>query len=188
MDRHRERAALALATLLLAIGVAGVPTWHGALLDVCHHATIAGGLTLAVLFWTRRAGRRGIAVERRWCALFLAGMPLVYIIAWCVTGGGGGSGAWLWVELLGLPIYAALALLGLSRSPWYLVVGIAAHGIAWDAWHYALHGAYIPSWYVTGCLLADVGISLYLAMRVPAWRAWQRERVDRRLAPAVSSA
>jgi hypothetical protein len=171
MDRFRERAALALATALFAVGLYGVPWRRGALLDVCHHAVIAGAVTLLLLFVTRRLGARGIAVERAWSALFLAGMPVVYIVGWLAARGGGASGAWLWVELLGLPIYSTLALLGVMRSPWFLVGGIAAHGVAWDAWHYALDSAYIPTWYVTGCLLADVGLSLYLATRVSLWRA-----------------
>jgi hypothetical protein len=170
MDRSRERAALALATALFAFGLCGVPSWRGALLDVCHLAAIAGGVTLVLLFVTRRLGARGIAVERAWSALFLVGMPVVYIVGWLGAGGSGASGAWLLVELLGFAIYSTLALLGLRRSPWFLVAGIAAHGVAWDAWHYALESAYIPAWYLTGCLLADVGLSVYLATRVPAWR------------------
>jgi hypothetical protein len=78
----------------------------------------------------------------------------------------------LWIELLGLVVYVALAVLGLKVSPWFLVVGIAAHGLAWDSWHY--HSAYIPNWYAIACLLADIGLSVYIAARIPAWRDWQR--------------
>jgi hypothetical protein len=166
-----ERLALGVATLLMAAGLFLVPSWHGALLDVCHHAAIAGLVTLLLLYVTRHLGARGIAIERAWCAIFLLGMPVVYIVGWLTAAGGGTGTSWLAIELLGLPVYAALALLGLRRSPWFLVFGIAAHGVGWDAWHYALHSAYIPTWYVTACLLADVGLSLYLATRVRAWRA-----------------
>jgi hypothetical protein len=186
MDKLRERAALGLATVLFAIGFFSVPSWQGALLDVCHHAAVAGLLTIALLWVTRRFGARGIATERISLALFLAGMPVVYIVSWLVAGGGGAHPAWLWVELLGLPLYAGLAALGLLRSPWFLVAGIGAHGIGWDAWHYKISG-YVPTWYVTACLLADVGLSLYLATRVPAWRAWQAGRAASRRGPMVES-
>jgi hypothetical protein len=92
-----------------------------------------------------------------------------------VEKGGGAHPVWLWVELFGLPVYAGLAVAGLKRSPWFLVAGIAAHGVGWDSWHY-LNAAYIPTWYVTGCLLVDVSLGLYLATRVPAWRDWERTR------------
>jgi hypothetical protein len=165
----RELAALALAAALFAVGLWGVPSWRGAVFEVCHLAAIAGVATLVLLSVTRQLGARGVSIERGWSALFLIGMPVVYIVGWLTAANGRPSPTWLWVELLGLPIYVTLAWLGLRRSPWFLVAGIAAHGLGWDAWHYALHGAYIPTWYVTGCLLADVGLSLYLATRVPTW-------------------
>lgn len=176
MDDLRQWMALALAAALTAVILRGVPSWENARTDVCVQAAIFAGATIVVLLVTRFLGSTGIAIERGWMAVFLAGMPVVYIVRWLVARGGGGHPAWLWVELLGLPLYAGLAVAGLRRSPWFLVAGIAAHGLAWDAWHY-LNTAYIPVWYVTGCLLVDVGLGLYLATRVPAWRAWERTRL-----------
>jgi hypothetical protein len=94
-------------------------------------------------------------------------MPVVYILSW-LTSGGAGSG-WLWVEILGLPLYAGLAVLGLTGSPAFLAAGILGHGLLWDSWHYLAHSVYIPSWYSFGCLLADIGIGGYVAVRAPAW-------------------
>jgi hypothetical protein len=163
MGKQLELPALIAATLLTGAAIYGMPSWD---FDICRLAAIAAILTMVVLHVTRHLGERGVSVERAVCALFLAGMPLVYIIAWLTRGT---SPGWLAVEVAGFPIYAALALTGWRRWPWLLVAGIAAHGIAWDAWHYLSGYEYIPRWYVTGCLLADVGISGYLATRVPAW-------------------
>ncbi|HYC22875.1 MAG TPA: hypothetical protein VEI94_09230 [Candidatus Bathyarchaeia archaeon] len=166
-----ERLALAFATVLTAFALLAVPDWQDTLTDVCRQAAIFAVLTIVVLYVTRLLGPRGVAIERVWLALFLAGMPLVYVVSWLATGGAGTSVGWLWVEIAAFPLYAALAVLGLKRSPWLLAAGIAAHGIAWDAWHYLLGSPYIPLWYAIGCLLADVGISVYIVARLPAWRA-----------------
>jgi hypothetical protein len=169
VDDLRHWMALAMAAALTAVALHGVPSWGGALTDVRVQAMIFAGATIIVLLVTRFLGSAGIAIERVWAAVFLAGMPVVYIVSWLVARGGGAHPVWLWVELFGLPVYAGLAVAGLKRSPWFLVAGIAAHGLAWDSWHY-LNAAYIPAWYATSCLLVDVGLGLYLATRVPAWR------------------
>jgi hypothetical protein len=167
-----ERAALALATVLTAFTLAQVPSWQEVLLDPCRQAAVAAGITIVLLYVTRLRGRRGIAFERRLLAAFLIAMPLVYIASWLTTGGNGADRAWLWIEVIGLPAYAGLAVLGLRRSPWFLAAGIAGHGIAWDAWH--LGSPYIPTWYAIGCLVVDVGLALYVATRIPAWRRTRR--------------
>jgi len=172
MNLWIERVALAGATALTACTLAMVPSWRGTLADPCHQGAIAAAVTIAILFATRRMGSRGVALERVVMALFLAGMPLIYIAGWLVTGGGGAGRAWLAIELAGLPVYAALALLGLRRSAWFLAAGIAAHGLGWDAWH--LHSDYIPRWYAIGCLLVDVGLALYVAARAATWRSSAR--------------
>ncbi|HTE51058.1 MAG TPA: hypothetical protein VK698_09340 [Kofleriaceae bacterium] len=172
-----ERAALVTATALTALTFLMVPSWRGALADPCHHAAIAAAITIAILWATRRLGRRGVAIERQVMAAFLIGMPLIYIARWLLTGGGHGADGgplWLGIELLGLPLYAGLALAGLRRSPWFLVAGIAAHGLAWDSWHLA--SAYIPAWYAIACLIVDVGMALYVAARVPTWQQAARSR------------
>jgi len=170
MSLLRERVALAVATVLVGASLVIVPSWRGQWLEICHLALIASAITLALLFVTRHLGRRGIAIERASCAAFLAGMPVVYVVAWLESGGGDISQAWLWVEIAGFPVYASLAVLGLVRAPWFIVIGIAAHGITWDAWHFAQHSAYIPTWYAIACLIVDVGLAVYLGTRVAAWR------------------
>jgi hypothetical protein len=166
----KEKIALGFAAILTAISLYLVPSWQGALTDPCRLAGIFSAATIALLVVTRHLGRRGILIERRVLALFLAGMPLIYVASWLATRGAGGPGGWLWVEIAGVPLYTALAILGLTRSPWFLAAGIAAHGVAWDSWHYFTHTGYIPSWYAIGCFLVDVGLGLYIATRIPAWQ------------------
>jgi hypothetical protein len=85
--------------------------------------------------------------------------------------GGAGRGA-IELEVFGIAVFVALAVAGWFRSPWFLVIGIAGHGVAWDLWH---HGALVvPSWYALGCLVADLALAAYAATQVPAYRAAQR--------------
>jgi len=145
-----------------------VPAWEPVALlsDPCGVATIAAGVLVLMLTATLLSGRF-ISVERTALSMFLAGMPLVYLArGWLF--GGVGPGGWLWMEGAGMLVFGALAWLGHSRSPWILALGIAAHGMLWDSWHFP--SAYIPSWYALGCLLVDVGLGLYVAVRMSAWR------------------
>jgi hypothetical protein len=163
--------ALGFAAALTAVALYLVPSWQTAFTDPCHLAGILAAGTIALLLVTRHLGRRGIVIERRVLALFLAGMQLVYVASWLVTRGAGTGGGWLWVEIAGIPLYTALAILGITHSPWLLAVGIAAHGVAGDSWHYFTKTAYIPIWYAIGCFLVDVGLGIYIATRILAWQA-----------------
>ena len=163
---RNEWLGLGVATILTAYAAYLVPSWTGALGDPCRQAMILAALTIVLLFITRSLGPRGIAVERIVLAFFLAGMPLIYIRRWFLEGPQ--SASWLGVEIFGLAVYAVLALLGYRKSPWILAAGIAAHGLVWDAIHY--RSDYIPTWYAIGCLVVDVGLGLYIAARIPAWR------------------
>lgn len=171
----KERIALAIATLLTAAGIALAPSWRAILIDPCLQAAAIAGATIVLLYVTRLLGARGVAIERIVLALFLAGMPLVYILRWVQYRDGAGRG-WLWLELLGFVVFAVFAVLGLKISPWYLAAGIAAHGIAWDIWHYFIGETYMPHWYAIACLLVDVGLGVYVAARIPAWRDWVARR------------
>ena len=173
MQKSMEKVALAAAAVVTGVTLYGVPSWQHFFADVCHLAALFAALTIAVLSVTRLKGARGIVFERTWTALFLAGMPAVYVVRWLATGGGGTSHAWLAVEMAALPIYGGLAAFGLGRRSWLIPIGIAAHGLAWDWWHWRPPSPYIPAWYAIGCLLVDVSLALYLAVRLPVWRQWQ---------------
>jgi hypothetical protein len=93
---------------------------------------------------------------------FLVGMPLVYVSRYLFASTGRMANYWFWVEVLGTIIFVALAVLGLKRSPWFLAIGIVAHGLAWDIWHYR-NSTYIPDWYATACLAVDLAFAAYVA-------------------------
>jgi ketosteroid isomerase-like protein len=106
-------------------------------------------------------------LERGVLALFLALMPAVYLAGWGLTE----HGPRVWIEIAGLAIFVTLAILGLLISPWYLALGIIAHGALWDAWHHERIVAqqFIPSWYTIACLIADVGVGVYACRRIREW-------------------
>lgn len=104
-----------------------------------------------------------LAAERFVLAAFLGGMPVVYFAQYLATDGNAQPGGWLWLELAGILIFVTLAVLGLKTSPWFLVIGIVAHGLGWDSWHYR-NSPYIADWYSTGCLLVDITIGAYAAL------------------------
>lgn len=165
MTHRGEWTAFAAATALTGVGVVLVPSWQGALWDVCRLAAVFAAVTIPLLLATRLVGRRGERLERAWLAFFLAGMPIVYVVRWLVAHPPGAPHRDLWLELLGLAAYGAVAITGWRRQPVLLAVGIAAHGVAWDSWHLYFGSAYVPAWYALGCLLVDVGLGAYLALR-----------------------
>ena len=61
-------------------------------------------------------------------------------------------------------------MLGVKRSPWFLAIGMALHGLAWDAWHYRKSN-YIPDWYVIACLAVDLAFGAYIASRVLTYQS-----------------
>src|SRR5262245_45526053 len=142
-----------------------VPDWSLAHIgEPVYLAALANVVTAAAITVIRLSGRRGSAAERLLLAIFLAGMPLIYVSSWLLAPQPG----WLVAELIGTAVFVALALIGWRRSIWVLALGIAAHGLAWDLWHYG-HAAFIPNWYALGCLITDVSLGIYVALQAPAF-------------------
>lgn len=119
---------------------------------------------VVVLLFLRRLGPRGARAERIVLAVFLASMPLVYTSTWYRAGVGGSIG----IEVAGFVLFAILALIGATRAPWVLVIGIAAHGL-WDLAHHG-RSAFMPDWYALACAIVDAGVAIYAASRVGRWR------------------
>jgi hypothetical protein len=137
-----------------------VPRWSIThLREPVYLAVVASILTTVWITILRLRGRRGSKLERWTLALFLAGMPVVYVWSWLRAPQAG----WLGIELVGLVLFAGLAALGLLRSFWFLAAGIAAHGLFWDLGHYG-RTTFIPDWYTIGCLIVDIGIGVYAAV------------------------
>lgn len=144
-----------------------VPSWRSAG-DPFLLAAVANAITVGCLWVTRSRGPEAVRFERALLCGFLAGMPLIYLMGWFRARDHAAS-SWIWVELLGLALFSALALLGLKNSPWFLAIGIAGHGLAWDSWHYQ-NSAYVPNWYAVACLLVDVALAAYVAARLPVYK------------------
>jgi hypothetical protein len=137
--------------------------------DPCLVAAAITGVIVCCLWITRWQGSRGVFFERYLLAGFLVFMALVYVIRYLFASAGQETNHWLWIEILSVVIFAAFAVLGVKRSPWFLAIGIAFHGLAWDSWHYQ-NSTYIPDWYVLACLAVDLTLGAYVAARVPAYQ------------------
>jgi len=126
-------------------------------------ASIAVSVALRLL---RSLPRRRLRLERLLYALFLAGMPFIYVAAALKSG----SGSDVARELAGVPVYVGLALFGYFRSFPVLGIGIAAHGLGWDLWH---QGAApdIASWYPLACLVIDLAMGLLALTQASAHEA-----------------
>lgn len=145
--------------------------------DPCVLAAAATLVIVACLWLTRWRGLPGLNSERNLLAGFLTGMPLVYVSRYLFASTGHMANYWFWVEVLGTIIFVALAVLGLKRSPWFLAIGIVAHGLAWDTWHYR-NSTYIPDWYATACPTVDLAFGAYVAARVPAYQSASRIKMS----------
>ena len=167
---------LAFACLIVPqlIAAAGAPAlWPAQLSEPIYLAHVATRLTTSVLI-VARLFKWSPSFEKLQLALFLAGMPVIYL--WCAALRGTASD--VRTELLGLVLFAPCAVLGHVRWSWLLPAGIAAHGFAWDVWH---HGSsYVSDWYANACLGVDIGFGLYGALLL--WR----DRSERRAALTVS--
>ena len=141
--------------------------------DPCLLAAAASGVIVTCLWLTRWRGSRGVIFERNLLAGFLVLMPLVYLARYLFVFTERPENFWLWIEVLGVLIFAALVVLGVKRSPWFLAVGMVLHGFVWDSWHYR-NSTYIPDWYVIACLMVDLAFGAYVAARVPAYQSAAR--------------
>ena len=71
--------------------------------DPCVLAAGATVVLLAFLWVTRWLGSRAVIFE---LAAFLVGTPLVYVTRYLFASTGHAANFWLWVEVLGIPIFA----------------------------------------------------------------------------------
>lgn len=160
-----ETIALTVLVLSTSLSMLLVPDLHaGSFVEPTVQAAVVTPFFLSAVLALRFTGAPPIW-ERRAFALFLASMPLVYLGSLALHGA---DRSWLTIELVGLLLFAAMAWVGLRRSAWVLVVGLAAHGLVWDFSH---HGrtTFMPDWYAWGCLIVDVGYAFYAATRVAVW-------------------
>ena len=165
---------------MLLIVVTLVGTWIGLYKvpwkvsgDPCLVAAAATVAITTLLWVTRWQGLRGANFERYLLAGFLVFMALVYVMRYLFFSTGTTASRWLWIEILSVAIFAPLAVIGVKRSPWFLAIGIAMHGLAWDSWHYH-KSAYMPDWYILACLAVDITLGAYVAARIPVYQRASR--------------
>jgi hypothetical protein len=123
LEAETVSTALVGVSIALTLWKRSVPEIK--VLDPCVLATAATVVVGMLLFRTRRRGLGAPEFERRLIATFLAGMPFVYCARAFVVG----AQQALWLEAVGVPLFCAIALLGLLKSPWYLVAGMVSHGL-----------------------------------------------------------
>lgn len=145
--------------------------------DPCLIAAAASVVIVTRLWLTRWRVSHAVIFERNLLTGFLVAMPLVYVSRYLFASTGRAATYWLWVEVLGTLIFTALAVLGVTRSPWYLAIGMVLHGVAWDTWHYR-NSTYIPDWHAIACLAVDLAFGAYVAARVPAYRRASRIEME----------
>ena len=121
---------------------------------------VISGVVLAIglILLARRSGN--YAKEKRIYAIGLVVAALVYV----GLGFFSDSIEWKIIEVIGVPVYALFAWLGLKKSGWFLALGWALH-VFWDA---SLHGTstpFVPTWYIQLCLGFDLLVAGYLVVR-----------------------
>lgn len=128
------------------------------LLNPANFAMIGATQFAVIYFLISVSVANSLAWRRILLALFLASMPMIYF--WAAIRLSDQHA--ILVESLGMLIFIAWAVLAYRRSLFMLGVGIAIHGIAWDAWHHH-SAAYIEPWYPMGCLLVDLALFFVVA-------------------------
>ena len=115
---------------------------------------LAGGLFL----WAIQT--QGPSSQRRWLAIGLIGVAAAYIVFSLV---GGAGWPWLFIEIVGAAVYAALAVLGARRAPGWLALGWATHPL-WDVVVHLLNrqAGFVPAWYALACASFDWTVAAYI--------------------------
>jgi hypothetical protein len=123
-------------------------------------ATVATTMITVALVVLRLAPRQRVMLEKQLIAAFLAGMPVIYTVTAIQQGA---SGQVISMEGTAILVFGVFAVVGVIGSPWFLVIGIAGHGLFWDAWHHPTE-LVVPGWNAVGCFV--VAIAGYVATQV----------------------
>lgn len=116
----------------------------------------------ACLVFVLVARRAGLKREMIVYAAALVIAALIYV-GFAVVGGA--TVSWLVIESGSLVLFSLVALFGLRRSAWVLMIGWAAHAV-WDVLlHKVLEVGFVPEWYPVVCIGFDLFLAGYIAMR-----------------------
>jgi len=107
----------------------------------------------------------GFDRERSYYATVLAVIGLLYGL-WAVMSG---STTTLLLESIGILAFVTLSVLGFKISQWFLVAGLAAHGV-YDYFHgHLFANSGVPAFWPEFCASYDITAAAYLA-----WLIWRR--------------
>ena len=107
----------------------------------------------------------GFDRDRSYYATVLAVIGLLYGL-WAVMSG---STATLLLESIGIVAFLVVSVLGFKISQWFLVAGLAAHGV-YDYFHgHLFTNSGVPAFWPMFCGSYDVTAAAYLA-----WLLWRR--------------
>lgn len=107
----------------------------------------------------------GFDRDRSYYATVLAVIGLLYGL-WAVISG---STTTLLLESIGILAFVTLSVLGFKTSQWFLVAGLAAHGV-YDYFHgHLFANSGVPAFWPMFCGSYDVTAAAYLA-----WLIWRR--------------
>jgi hypothetical protein len=118
---------------------------------------VGGALFVGIAYAFARHTRQVLAYG-------LIATALLYVLfAWR----GGAGPAWLVAELVGVGIYGAMGLRGISGSPWWLVAGWALHPV----WDVAIHligpgREFAPLIIPIGCITWDPVVAIVVAASI----------------------
>jgi len=77
---------------------------------------------------------------------------------------------WVLLELIGVLIFAAIAVFGFQRHLWLLALGWLAHPL-WDLVVHSAPGGYGPAWYAYACIGFDIAVAVGIVL---SWRQLAR--------------
>ena len=130
-------------------------------LGLLAEGAISAAIFLTVAFLLRRYTRIILAV-----GLIAAAVAYIFFVQRIE------SSLWLGVEIAGVAIYGVMALLGIRRSPWWLVAGWIFHPL-WDiVLHFMGPGhTFAPVTYTVPCLSFDLLVAAIIAVGI--LRGWR---------------
>lgn len=153
-----------VAQLVFTLAIVPVSPF-GHIVEPIYLAAVSSSTITVVLMVLRLRTKRNIRVEKLLLAMFLGAMPVIYSLTAMRDGA---SGDVLALEMSAIAVFGALAVIGFNGSPWFLVIGIAGHGLLWDGSHHAAH-LVVPGWYAVFCLVVDVMLAAYVATQIRAY-------------------
>ena len=123
------------------------------------------------------AAATGLDRERAFYSTVLIVVGSYYVLFAAMAG----SAPLVGVETVLSLVFVAAALVGFRKSPWIVVLGLAAHGLL-DLGHgFAVDNPGVPRWWPDFCMAYDLAAAAILAVRL--WRPRFRDLVEGERAP-----